>query len=125
MLDPDGVRAVPLFEGRAVTIGRNPPADIAVRHASLSRQHACVELTEGAIWVEDLDSTNGTWVNNERIQRARLESGAEIAFGAVSATLHVAGERSASDLESHERFRLHTEAEVNRAKSLRRPVPAA
>jgi len=123
IFDPDGVRAIPLVEGRAITVGRYPPADVSVRDSSLSRQHACVELNDGKVWVDDLDSTNGTWVNGARIEEhAQIEPGADLTFGAVSATVHAAGDHSASDLESHDHFRIDAEAEVNRAKTFRRNV---
>ena len=39
---------------------RDAPADVTVRDNSLSRQHATIELSGGQVWVEDLESTNGT-----------------------------------------------------------------
>ena len=70
----DGLLSVPLAEGKRQVIGRHPPADVPIRDSSLSRQHACVELVDGQVWVEDLGSTNGTWVNGQRVEQARLST---------------------------------------------------
>jgi S1-C subfamily serine protease len=65
-------------------IGRDPGADLAIPVAGrrfVSRSHAVVRLEGGRYVVEDLGSTNGTWVNGGRIQRAVLSDGDEIRFG--------------------------------------------
>ena len=74
----DGVKVVPLVSTRALVIGRLPPADVTIRDSSLSRQHACVELIDGQVWIEDLGSTNGTFVDGQRLEPdAEREVGAE------------------------------------------------
>jgi len=61
------------------------PADVVIRDASLSRQHACFEVEGGRVWVEDLGSTNGTWVAGQRVERFEVVPGAELALGAAMA----------------------------------------
>ena len=63
----DGVKVVPLRAGASVVVGRSYPADAVVEDRSLSRQHARFAADEGGVTVEDLESTNGTWVNGERV----------------------------------------------------------
>ncbi len=114
----DGVQVVPLRENRCVVIGRFPPADVAIRDGSLSRQHASIELLEGEVWVEDLDSTNGTRIDGEPVGRARLEVGAELELGAVRASLHRQGSGGGRGVElgGHDPFQRELEAEVVRAR---------
>jgi pSer/pThr/pTyr-binding forkhead associated (FHA) protein len=63
---PDTGKVVPLTQG-ATTIGRVQPADLVISHAEISRSHARVFHKEGAYFVEDLGSSNGTFVNGKKI----------------------------------------------------------
>lgn len=71
-----------LGEGPCV-IGRAPGADFRADSDSVSRQHARIEWTEGAHIVTDLDSTNGTFVNEHRVTTERLRDGDRLAIGKV------------------------------------------
>jgi hypothetical protein len=51
----------------ALVVGRAPTADIVVDDPHLSRQHAAVRLTGDVVTLNDLGSTNGTWLNDRRI----------------------------------------------------------
>ncbi|MFE9691391.1 FHA domain-containing protein [Micromonospora sp. NPDC005806] len=48
-------------------IGRAPTVDIVLADAHLSRRHAAVQLTAEGVALTDLGSTNGSWLNDERI----------------------------------------------------------
>ena len=50
-----------------ITVGRAAGCGVHVEDAYTSNLHARVYRRDGAIWVEDLGSTNGTWVNAEKI----------------------------------------------------------
>ena len=115
----DGIKVVSLEEGRSLIIGRLPPADIIVRDASLSRQHARIMLKQGEVWIEDLQSTNSTWVGGEKIDRCKVDVDDELAFGGVTASVSALGDPRASHLgfESHDRFRSHLDREMTRALS--------
>ena len=65
-----------------VTIGRERSvSDIALRDPNVSRRHAQLTFT-GSDWsIEDLNSTNGTLVNNRRITRCPLRNGDLLTFG--------------------------------------------
>jgi len=52
---------------RTTTIGRSEECDIVLEDESVSRQHARITLTENHFHIEDLNSTNGTFVNGKRI----------------------------------------------------------
>lgn len=63
----------PLGEGR-VTVGRDESCDICIAEGKISKQHAALVIDQDRITVEDLDSTNGTFVNNRQIQTQRTVS---------------------------------------------------
>lgn len=50
-----------------LVIGRGPECDVVVPDRQVSREHARVSPGEGGIWIEDLDSKNGTHVNGQRL----------------------------------------------------------
>ena len=62
-------------------IGRSEDSDIFLVDPSVSRNHAIVEFVGDAPVVRDLESTNGTFVNGERVTTRRLLSGDVIMFG--------------------------------------------
>lgn len=66
-------------------IGRMSSCDVAIGHASaVSRRHAQIEIRDGGYRLKDLGSTNGTYLNGERIESARwLSSGDRIQVGPV------------------------------------------
>lgn len=55
----------------ALTIGRDSANDIIIDHPLASRRHARLEYDENGYLVRDLDSTNGTYVNGDRVEGAR------------------------------------------------------
>lgn len=78
------------FEDRSVTIGRHPDCDIIIDDASVSRQHARIESENGVYFIEDLNSRNGTYLNNESIHRStRLFDGSEINICDVRFIFHL------------------------------------
>jgi two-component system response regulator AtoC len=74
-------------ESSAVVIGREPPSEIVISDPSVSRQHARFTRRRDEVWLEDLDSRNGTFRAGRRIQRERLDVGAEIAIGRARVVL--------------------------------------
>ena len=70
------------IEGESVMVGRDRTCSIVLSHPAVSRRHARITLT-GSAWVlEDLKSANGTYVNNTRVERAKLKAGDVVRFGA-------------------------------------------
>ena len=83
--------------GAIKTMGRAPRADFIVEAALVSRLHCRLEVTDDRIDVIDLASTNGTFVNGKRIERARLHSGDLLQVGRVALTVErLPGESSQS-----------------------------
>ncbi len=65
-------RALHLTPGAKKTVGRSPTADYTVDAALVSRLHCRLSATDTELRVEDLDSTNGTYVNDQRIGQTPL-----------------------------------------------------
>ena len=73
-----------ILETLSLTIGRDPVSDIVLNDPEVSRQHArFTRLDEGGYQVQDLGSTNGTFVNGERLaaEPADLKPGYTISMG--------------------------------------------
>lgn len=68
------VREVELDKERT-TIGRHPGNDIVIDHGTVSSRHAAITLVGNEAVLEDLGSTNGTFVNGRRIEKHRLANG--------------------------------------------------
>ncbi|MCC5855064.1 MAG: FHA domain-containing protein [Idiomarina sp.] len=80
-----------------VIIGRNPDADVAVSHPSVSWRHAKLTKSGDHYIVEDLGSTNGTYVNGARITRpTELKKNDEILLGIYAFTLDFDSDRVTS-----------------------------
>ena len=70
-------------------VGRDRTCSIVLAHPAVSRRHARITLGGQAPVVEDLQSANGTYVNNARIERAVLKPGDIVRFGADPACSYV------------------------------------
>ncbi len=63
------------------TLGRSSEADIHIEASDVSRKHLRIERSGGRVSITDLDSTNGTRVNGDPVQRATLRNGDEVLVG--------------------------------------------
>lgn len=57
---------------RDMVVGRHQSADIVLQAAEISRKHAAFLLKDQALWVQDLNSSNGSFVNDLRIEHETL-----------------------------------------------------
>jgi hypothetical protein len=78
---------VPLKPGCALIVGRQPGADLLLTEDLVSRRHACLTLDGDGVMLEDLGSTNGTFLNGARITRARVVEGDRVLVGESIFTL--------------------------------------
>ena len=78
--DPEAL-VLRMTPGQWKTLGRSRSADFTLVTAMLSRVHCRFRATEDGLEVEDLDSTNGTWVNGERVTSAVLKEGDHVRAG--------------------------------------------
>jgi hypothetical protein len=61
-----------LIKDQHYTIGRAQGSDINMPHEAISRRHALIEWKDGGFWIQDVGSTNGTFVNGKEIVKERL-----------------------------------------------------
>jgi pSer/pThr/pTyr-binding forkhead associated (FHA) protein len=81
-----------------IIIGRGSASDVVIEHERLSRKHARLSAGDAAVLVEDLESTNGTFVNGERITGSMLaKHGDVIKFDSCSYEVYVVGGVDATD----------------------------
>jgi hypothetical protein len=76
------VPEIHLTPGRNI-LGREGANDFLVPHPSVSRQHCEVWLMEDALLVRDLNSRNGTFINNARVEEAEVLTGQTLRLGDV------------------------------------------
>jgi pSer/pThr/pTyr-binding forkhead associated (FHA) protein len=91
-----GVSGAAFGKAYAVTgaqvIGRHHECDIAIASEEISRRHAQVKPTAEGVLVEDLGSSNGTFINGQRVQSGLLKSGDELRLDAIRFMLVVPGQ---------------------------------
>jgi pSer/pThr/pTyr-binding forkhead associated (FHA) protein len=64
-----------------ITIGRRADNDVVIDNLAVSRYHARVVEDSGAFFIEDIGSTNGTYLNDMRVAKQRLRAGDQIRIG--------------------------------------------
>lgn len=92
LVDTSSGREFPIRPG-ANTIGRQD-SDILLSDSSISRSHAVLHDEGGAFYIEDVGSTNGTFVDNQQVakgERVELISGVTIKFGSVAMEFRAPG----------------------------------
>lgn len=63
------------------TLGRRPYNDIVIDNLAVSGEHALLQMTGSDVVLEDLNSTNGTYVNGKAVKKQQLQSGDSIEIG--------------------------------------------
>lgn len=83
-----GGRAGEVFSvaGERMTIGRSPEAEVFLDDVTVSRNHALLVRRRDGLYVDDLGSLNGTYVNRHRIDSHRLADGDELQVGKYKLT---------------------------------------
>ncbi len=82
---------------RRMYVGRGLEADVRITDATASRLHAVLNLERGSTVVEDACSTNGVFVNMQRVRRAVLVDGDTVAFGSVRFQYRVGPAKASMD----------------------------
>jgi pSer/pThr/pTyr-binding forkhead associated (FHA) protein len=88
------------------TLGRRPYNDVVIENLAVSGEHAVFEKTDHDFYLEDLNSTNGTYVNGRSIKRHRLQNGDRIEIGKYKLKFH-----------------LEHEDDYEKTQMIRRPAP--
>lgn len=90
----DGVviKEVQLTKDRT-TLGRRPYNDVVIDNLAVSGEHAVLQMSGSDVFLEDLNSTNGTYVNGKAIKKQQLQGGDTIEIGKYKIKfVHEAGE---------------------------------
>jgi hypothetical protein len=88
------------FDGRPLTIGRAPDNGIVLRDGRASRHHARIDGRRGSLVLSDLGSTNGSFVNDRRVESIALGEGDLIRVGTTTLLVEAiasGGPRSTAD----------------------------
>jgi len=79
-LDGELIKEVSLTKNRT-TLGRRPYNDVVLDNLTVSGRHACLIQQDQQVTIEDLDSTNGTYVNGHAVKKQVLQENDSIAIG--------------------------------------------
>ena len=79
-IDSVVIKEVELTKERT-TLGRRPYNDIVIDNLAVSGEHAVIHMTDDGVEIEDLGSTNGTYVNAKAVTRQELRSGDIVEVG--------------------------------------------
>ncbi|HEV8385046.1 MAG TPA: FHA domain-containing protein [Candidatus Acidoferrales bacterium] len=82
-----------LNKPRVILGRRGGGADFEVDDPEVSRWHCAVEVKDGAVWLKDLESTNGTYYDNERTRAAMLQDGIEFRIGSTILRVNISPKR--------------------------------
>jgi pSer/pThr/pTyr-binding forkhead associated (FHA) protein len=107
----------PLKADKQIVIGRSSELDMVLVEDMVSRKHAKIMISNGNITIEDLGSTNGTFVNGEKVKQARLKEGDRILIGTSILKLIQQGADSANVDENVVRQKLEEAAAAQAARS--------
>jgi pSer/pThr/pTyr-binding forkhead associated (FHA) protein len=83
-----------------VAVGRSLEANVRIDDPCVSNIHALIERRGGELWVVDLESRNGTFVDDRLITEARLAPGMSLAFGQTRLELQVRDAASPIDTKA-------------------------
>lgn len=103
-----------LVDGTKV-IGRDPGCDIIISGPHVSRRHAELSIRSGSLWMKDLGSSNGSFLNGKRSEESVLKNGDEVKFDAM--TFRIVGPANAEESVD--------EADMTQFRPVVTPKPAA
>lgn len=121
----------PLREGREVIVGRSSEVDLVLAEDLVSRRHARIAVEDGLVSLQDLGSTNGTFLNGQRVKKARLAEGDRVLIGSSLLRLVAVDAETVSrsdaevreDLEAAAQRASATDASAIRGRMAEVPLP--
>jgi predicted component of type VI protein secretion system len=69
------------IDSAGTLVGRDPVCDLVISDIAVSKRHLKLETSDAGVFVEDMGSANGTWVNGLRVRRQRIQHLDVIAIG--------------------------------------------
>jgi adenylate cyclase len=84
LITADGLQSFELRTGALLVVGRSLASDIPILDPSISRRHAEVSCDERGVHVRDLGSSNGTFLNGEKVDTALLGPEDTVSFGRIA-----------------------------------------
>jgi pSer/pThr/pTyr-binding forkhead associated (FHA) protein len=108
----------PLRPNREIIIGRSSDLDMVLVEDMVSRKHAKITTDEHVVTIQDLGSTNGTFVNGEKVRKADLKDGDRILIGtSIIKIVFVDGENTSHLTETEARSKMAVAANKRSAAS--------
>jgi pSer/pThr/pTyr-binding forkhead associated (FHA) protein len=95
-IDEVVIKEVQLTKDRT-TLGRRPYNDIVIDNLAVSGEHAVLQMTGGEVHIEDLNSTNGTYLNGKAIKKQQLQNGDSIEIGKYK--IKFVGDNASNDFD--------------------------
>ncbi len=92
MFKMDGKRQEFTLAKQRTVVGRRDKCDLRIPLSSVSREHCEITIQDDVATLRDLGSTNGTLLNDDRIQKQNLKAGDEITIGPVVFTVVIDGQ---------------------------------
>jgi pSer/pThr/pTyr-binding forkhead associated (FHA) protein len=118
-LDDNLIKIVQLNKDR-MTLGRRPYNDIVVDNLAVSGEHAALQVIGSDYFIEDLNSTNGIFINEQKVKRQILKNGDTIEIGkyAIRYVLDGASSQSAALNTGHAESNVSDENPIEEKKPL-------
>ncbi len=99
----------PILVGRLpILVGRHPSCDTRLPSYRVSRRHCALVEIDGAVLVRDLGSTNGTWINGQRVTWGWLQTGDEFRIAEIRYRIDAKAEAKADLASAHPEMSLGT-----------------
>lgn len=95
-IDEVVIKEVQITKDRT-TLGRRPYNDIVIDNLAVSGEHAVIQLTGSEVFLEDLNSTNGTYVNGKAVKKQQLQNGDAVEIGKYK--IKFVGDQAAEDFD--------------------------
>jgi len=100
--DANGAHALEL-DGRTL-LGSSPHVAVSIADRAVSRLHAELETRSDGVWIRDLGSRNGTWVDGTFVIQARVEPAGRLKLGTTTLALSFEDEPARVPLWPHDRY---------------------
>src|SRR3954469_23771008 len=105
----------PLRPHREIVIGRSSELDMVLVEDMVSRKHAKITTDDKSVSIQDLGSTNGTFVNGEKIRKVELKDGDRILIGtSIIKLVALDGQQSAQPAMSETEARSKMQSTANK-----------